>query len=168
MMWKEFNYQGYYKWLDILPITVELYNNKKHRTIDMKPADVAKKDEKHLLKTVYSHIKMAEPKRKFKVGDNVRISKIRGVFDKKYKSNWSTEIFQVKKVQLTNPTTYLMTDASNSDVLGEFYEKQLQKVKYPDAYLVEKIIKKKGDKVLVKWLGFSDKHNSWIRKNNVL
>lgn len=168
MMWKEFSLQGHYKWLNILIKIVNQYNNKKHRTINMKPSQVTQKDEKRLLETAYNRIKMTDLKQKFKVGDHVRISKVRGVFDKKYMPNWSTEIFQVKKVQLTNPTTYLLTDSNNVDVLGGFYEKQLQKVKYPDAYLVEKIIKKKGDKVLVKWLGFSNKHNSWIKNSNIL
>jgi hypothetical protein len=38
-------------------------------------------------------------------------------------------------------------------------------VKYPDIYLVEKVLKRRGDKVYVKWLGFNEK--SWIDKNNV-
>lgn len=134
----------------------------------MKPSDVTKKDEKYLLETAYNRIKMADPKQKFRIGDYVRISKVRGVFDKKYLPNWSAEIFQVKKVQLTNPTTYLLKDSNNVDVLGCFYDKQLTTVKHPTAYLVEKIIRKKGDKVYVKQLGFDKKYNSWIKNDNIL
>lgn len=167
MMWKEFNLNGSYKWLNILPKIVDTYNNKKHRTIGMKPKEVKKKHEKLLLNTAYNRIKIAYPKNKFKVGDNVRISKVRGIFDKKYMPNWSTEIFKVLKVQLTNPTTYLLKDERNQNVLGAFYDQQLQRVKYPDVFLVEKILKKRGDKVYVKWLGFDNTHNSWINKTNV-
>lgn len=167
MMWKEFSLQGSYKWLNLLPRIINIYNNKKHRTIGMKPKEVTKKDEKSLLDKVYNRIKIAYTKNKFKVGDNVRISKFRGIFDKKYMPNWSTEVFKVRKVQLTNPTTYLLKDDRNQNVLGAFYTEQLQKVKYPDVFLVEKILKKRGDKVYVKWLGFDDTHNSWINKTNI-
>ena len=78
----------------------------------MKPSEVTQEKEKHLLNTVYNHIKMSY-KPKFKVGGHVRIFKVRGVFDKMYKSNWSTEIFTIKQIQYTNPTTYLLQDESN-------------------------------------------------------
>lgn len=170
MMWKEFSFQGSYKWLHLLPEIVKKYNTSIHRTIGMKPVDVTKKHEKQLLETVYSRIKIAEPKKsqKFKVGDKVRISRIRGLFAKKYMPNWSTEIFTVRKVRLTNPTTYLLKDDNNQDILGGFYYEQLQKVKYPNVFLVEKVLKRKGDKVFVKWLGFTEKHNSWIKSDNIL
>lgn len=166
MMWKEFNMQGTYKWLDLIKNVVNAYNNRKHRTIGMKPAEVKKKHEKLLLKTVFNRIKMTTTP-KYQVGDYVRISKFRGAFDKQYKPNWSTEIFTIKKVQLTNPVTYLLQDENNQDIKGGFYELQLQKVKYSDIYLVEKVLKRKGKKVFVKWLGFDNKHNSWIAKDNI-
>ncbi|XP_053592992.1 uncharacterized protein LOC128667351 [Microplitis demolitor] len=48
-----------------------------------------------------------------------------------------------------------------------FYAEELSKVKYPDVYLVEKIIKKHGSKMYVKWLGFDNSHNSWINKSDL-
>lgn len=167
LMWKEFNMQGNYCWLKLLQQIVRKYNNTKHRTIGMKPSEVTRENEQELLETAYNRIKLADVNSKFKVGDHVRISKLRGVFDKKYMPNWSTEIFVIKKVQLTNPTTYLLKDVNNRDIQGGFYREQLQKVKYPDVYLVEKVLKKKGNQLFVKWLGFSDKHNSWIKKSDV-
>ena len=145
---------------------VNTYNNRKHRTTGLKPAEITKKHEKFLLNTVYSHIKITS-KPKFEVGDYVRISRFRGVFDKKYMPNWSTEIFTIKKIHFTNPVTYLLQDINKQDIKGGFYELQLQKVKYNDIYLVEKVIKRKGNKVLVKWLGFDEKNNSWIDKDNI-
>lgn len=168
LMWKEFSYRGTYRWVDLLKEIVYKYNNTKHRTIDMKPIDVTKKHEKQLLDTIYTHIKIAKLNNKFKIGDQVRISKVRGVFDKSYTANWSTEIFKIKKVNLTNPTTYILEDYKNNEIQGGFYEHQLQKVQYPDIYLVEKILKKKNNKILVKWLGFDNTHNSWIDKNNIV
>lgn len=43
MMRKEFNFQGHYKWIDILPKIVQLYSNKKNGTNGMKPAEVTKR-----------------------------------------------------------------------------------------------------------------------------
>lgn len=167
MMWKEFHMQGSYRWLDLLKKIVNIYNNKKHRTINLKPSEVTQaKHEKLLLKTVYNKIKITS-KPKYKIGDHVRISKLRGVFDKKYKPNWSTEIFTIRKVQLTDPVTYLLQDENKQNIKGGFYELQLQKVKYSDVYLVEKVLKRKGNQVFVKWLGFDNKFNSWINKDNI-
>jgi hypothetical protein len=168
LMWKEFNYHGHYRWINLLDNIVQKYNNSKHRTIGMKPSEVKKKHEKKLLNTVYNHLKIVNLTSKFHVGDHVRISKSRGVFDKKYMPNWSTEIFTIKKILLTNPNSYLLQDYQKQDIKGCFYQQQLQKVKYPDVYLVEKILRRKNDKVFVKWLGFDSTHNSWIDKKKIV
>jgi hypothetical protein len=168
LMWKEFNYHGHYRWINLLDNIIQKYNNSKHRTIGMKPSEVKKKHEKKLLNTVYNHLKIVNLTSKFHVGDHVRISKSRGVFDKKYMPNWSTEIFTIKKILLTNPNTYLLQDYQKQDIKGCFYQQQLQKVKYPDVYLVEKILRRKNNKVFVKWLGFDSTHNSWIDKKKIV
>lgn len=168
IMWKEFSFRGNYKWVNILPEIVLQYNNKKHRTINMKPINVNKKNEKSLLNSVYNHIKIVEKlPSKFKMGDHVRISKNRAEFEKGYTPNWSNEIFTISKVKLTNPVTYILADGTNQLIQGGFYTEELQKVKHPDVYLVEKVLKRKGDMVYVKWLGFGTNHNSWIHKTNV-
>jgi hypothetical protein len=168
LMWKEFNYHAHYRWINLLDNIVQKYNNSKHRTIGMKPSEVKKKHEKKLLNTVYNRIKIVNLSSKFHVGDHVRISKTRGVFDKKYMPNWSTEIFTIKKILLTNPNTYLLQDYQKQDIKGCFYQQQLQKVKHPDVYLVEKILRRKNNKVFVKWLGFDSTHNSWIDKTKIV
>ncbi|XP_066146789.1 uncharacterized protein [Euwallacea fornicatus] len=148
---------------------VQKYNNTIHRTTGYKPNSVNNKNAEEILSNSYTHLKTVDPKRsKLKLNDFVRISKHREAFDKGYTPNWSSEIFQIQKVQLTNPTTYLLKDYKNEDVQGGFYKEELQKVKYPDVYLVEKILKQKGDKVYVKWLGFSNSINSWILKKDIL
>lgn len=45
---------------------------------------------------------------------------------------------------------------------------ELQKTKHPHIYFVEKVIKKRGRKVFVKWLGLPSSENSWIDSTNVL
>lgn len=166
-MWKVFSLSGSYRWTQILPDLVSEYNQQKHRTIGMAPIKVTHKNSKHLLETVYNNVKIVR-KPKFKIGDFVRISKFKTVFAKGYTPNWSTEIFQIAKVQNTNPRTYLLNDEKSALIKGGFYEQELHAVKYPDVYLVEKILRKKGTKVYVKWLGLDKTHNSWINKSNVL
>lgn len=169
LMWKQFSIQGSYKWLTLLPKIVEKYNNTKHSTIGMKPKDVNKENSKQLLKSVYSHLKTIDPKaNKFKIGDFVRVSKLRGVFTKGYTPNWSNEIFKIIQVKRTNPTTYILQDEKNHIIQGAFYTEELLKTNFPDVYLVEKVLKTKGDKVYIKWLGFDNTHNSWIKKSDIL
>lgn len=165
-MWKEFSLQGTYKWLDLLSKLTDKYNATKHRTINVKPKDVNKSNEKQILANAYNNIKTVGIV-KFKIGDSVRISKHREAFVKGYTPNWSNEIFIINQVKLTNPITYTLKDQSGHLIKGGFYEYELQKVKYPDVYLVEKVLKRKGDMVYVKWLGFNKTHNSWIHKSNI-
>jgi hypothetical protein len=61
----------------------------------------------------------------------------------------------------------LLKDITGKDILAGFYEMELQKVKHPDVYLVEKVLKKKGKKLYVKWLGFDKSHNAWIDQNTI-
>lgn len=60
-----------------------------------------------------------------------------------------------------------MEDDKKEEIQGGFYTEELQKVKNPDIYLVEKVLQKKGNKLLVKWLGMNNSHNSWINKNAI-
>jgi len=77
-----FTLNGNYKWIDELPHLVSDYNARKHRTIGMRPADLLTPAiAERLLNTVYSAIKIADPS-KFKVGDSVRVSKYKTIFEK--------------------------------------------------------------------------------------
>lgn len=167
IMWKEFSMNGNYKWIGMIKKLVATYNTNYHQTIKMKPINVNSSHEQHLLSTVYNHIKVAGFA-KYKIGDTVRISKYKHIFEKGYTPNWTTEIFTISKVQITNPVTYLLQDYQNRPIAGSFYELELQKIPPTDLYLVEEVLKKKADKVFVKWLGFSSEHNSWIDSTEVL
>ncbi|XP_011878968.1 PREDICTED: uncharacterized protein LOC105568152 [Vollenhovia emeryi] len=85
-----------------------------------------------------------------------------------YAPNWSTEVFKIGKVQKTNPVTYILEDSCGKPIAGGFYEHELHCVANPDVYLVEKVLRKRGNEVYVKWLGLDKSHNSWICTDNVL
>uniref|UniRef100_A0A023F1Q9 Integrase catalytic domain-containing protein n=1 Tax=Triatoma infestans TaxID=30076 RepID=A0A023F1Q9_TRIIF len=167
MLYRRFSLQGSYKYIKQLSDLIQNYNNKVHRTIGMKPSEVNKNNESSILTTVYSAIDgRRKEKQRFKEGDYVRISKNRTVFDKGYTPNWSAEIFKIKTVRKTTPYTYLLQDMTGQLIQGAFYNEELQKARYKNVYLVEKIKKRKDNKVLVQWLGFSKP--SWINKNNLI
>lgn len=165
-LWKQMHFRGSYNWIDLIDGVVQDYNNTKHHTIKMKPKDVRKKHEKPLLKTVYKYKNKMKPL-KFQTGQFVRISKYKSAFDKSYTPNWSAEVFKIRKVQRTQPVTYLLKDYQQNEIKGAFYTEELQKVFFPDVYLIEKIIKERGNKYYVKWLGFDSSHNSWVNKDSV-
>ena len=79
---------------------------------------------------------------KFKVVDHVRISKCKNIFAKGYTPNWSEEVFVIKKVKNTVPWTYVINDLNDDEIIGTFYEKELQKTNQQEL-MIEKLIKKK-------------------------
>ncbi|XP_029664354.1 uncharacterized protein LOC115236194 [Formica exsecta] len=133
----------------------------------MRPVDVTPAIADKLLNTVYSNIKIATPA-KFKVADPVRVSKFKTIFKKGFTPNWTTEIFRIAKIQQSNPVTYLLKDSRGEPIAGGFYEHELLRVNDPNVYLVEKVLRRRGNEVYVKWLRMDESHNSWINKTAVL
>lgn len=170
-MYKRFSERGNYVWYDILPTLIKEYNNKKHRTIGMKPIQVNKKNESTVLKrikTTNKPISDKKPPAKFNIGDTVRISKYKQIFTKGYLPNWTNEIFTVHRVQPTFPESYILKDSKGEILQGGFYGHELLKSRTGNVYLVEKILKKKGNKILVRWLGFDKSEDMWIDKNDLM
>ena len=102
---------------------------------------------------------------KFNVGDQVRISKYKNVFAKGYVPNWCGEVFIVKKIKNTVPWTYVINYLNGEEIIGKFYEKELQKTNKKE-FRIEKVSKRKGDKLYFKWKGNS--FNSCIDKKDLV
>ena len=134
---------------------VNEYNNTYHTTIKMKPIDV--KDNSYI--NADKEINNKNPK--FKFGDRVRISKYKNIFAKGYTPNWSEEVFVIKKVKNTVPWTYVIIDLNGEEIIGTFYGKELQKTNQEE-FRIEKVIKRKGDKIYAKWKGYGNSFNSYI------
>ena len=123
-----------------------------------------KKNEGTAYFNLYGDMVQDTSKPKFKVGDQVRISKYkRNIFDKGYAPNWTEELFTIDKIQYTNPSTYKIKDLIGEEIQGSFYEPGLLKAKQ-DVFRIEKVIRKdyKKKQALVKWKGYSDEFNTWV------
>ena len=81
--------------------------------------------------------------------------------------NWSEEIFVIKKIKNTVPWTYVINDLNGEEIIGTFYEKELQGTNQQE-FRMEKVIKRKGDKLYVKLKGYDSSFNSWIDKKDIL
>ena len=172
VMWKYFYSKGTYTWIDVWDQFVDNYNNTKHSSILMKHKDVNKTNENDVWNTLYgdryTHFQLP----KYMVGDTVRIFKYKSTFTKGYEANFAEELFKIIKVIRGDPNFYELEDLECEPIIGKFYEKELLAVdKKDDVYKVEEILKRKkvgGKKmVLVKWLGYDSKHNSWTPESDI-
>ena len=122
-------------YFDVLDDIVNKYNDTIYRTIKMKPIDVKYNT------YVDSKKEVNDKDPKFKVKDHVRISKCKNNFAKGYTPNWSEEVFVVNKIKNTVPWTYVINDLNDEEIIGTFYEKELQKTNQKE-FRKEKVIKK--------------------------
>ena len=140
---------------------VNKYNNTVHRTIKIKTIDVTNDS--------YGEYNKDSNKKgpKFKVNDHVRISKYKNIFAKRYVPNWSKEVFVVNEFKNTVPWTYIITNLNGEAITGTFYEKELEKTNQKELR-TEKVLKRKDDKLYVKWKGYDNSFNSWINKKGIV
>ena len=148
-------------YIDKLDGTVKKYNNTYHTSIKMKPVDV--KDNTYI--GFKKEVNDKNPK--FKVGDHVGIPKYKNIFAKGYMPNWSEEIFIIKKIKNTVPWTYVINDLNGEEIIGTFYENELQGTSQKE-FRIEKVLKKKDDKLYVKWRGYDNSFHSWIDKKDIV
>ena len=113
-----------------------------------------------------SRFKRKKPK--FKVGEEVRIKKIKGAFEKEYDGTFKDEIFKIIDVKLNLPIPlYEVASLSGEPLDGKFYASQLTRVNQ-EVHRIEKIIKKRGNKSLVQWQGYTKKDNTWLDNSEII
>ena len=168
-MWKYFTDNNTYNYINVLPDLVKDYNNTVHSSTKLTPIDASKKkNELTVWRNLYpDRYKKYNITPKFSVGDEVRITKKKKVFEKGYTTRWTEEIFTIKEIRDTNPITYKLTDLKGEEIEGTFYEPELQKTEQ-QIYRIEKVIKKEKGRSLVKWKGYSDKFNSWVDNKELI
>ena len=166
IMYKKFTENNNTIFYNIIDKLVNEYNNKYHRTIKMTPVEASKKINENKIKQIYNFEKTNKIA-KFRIGDHVRISLNKNIFEKSYETNWTEEIFVIYDIKYSNVPYYYLKDLNDEKLDGTFYEQELQKTNLT-LYVIEKIIKIKNDKLFVKWRGYKNSFNSWIDKKDVI
>lgn len=168
-LYRIFTYRNSHKYMDILQDVVSSLNNNINSSTGFAPSAVTPEVEAEIFKKMYGFQPIT--KFNFEIGDQVRISKTNKVFRRGYLSNWTNEIFTVYKRYPTHPPSYILRDLKDTVLSGRFYEAELQKIfkKHSDFWRVEKILKRKGTgentEYFVKWTGFDNRFNSWVKSS---
>lgn len=170
-IFKMFTARNTQTWYNVLKTIINTYNRTKHSTTKFKPIDVTHKNAETIwLNTHHSHKPLPEKLAKFKKGDVVRISREKDKFEKGYLINFSEELFKIIKKIPGKPNTYQIEDLKGSKIEGQFYEPELVKYNFKEEeepFIIDQIIKAKGNKLLVSWKGYSKDFNSWIPKSYI-
>lgn len=167
-----------YRYVDVLQDLVTSYNNTHHKSINMAPVDVTTANEGQVLKLLYGKSWEENKKTKkpqFKEGDFVRLSRVKGPFEKGYTGYWTVEIFIIDKIKMSAvpQIMYKVRDWHGEKIDGSFYAKELQLVskELDDHWKIEKIMRKRKRKkkleYLVRWEGYSDAFNSWVSEKDM-
>ena len=192
-MYRLFQRQRSYRYIEVLPDLIESYNKTKHRSLgNMAPIDINKNNEAVVWDRMYNP-NQSEPHKtsylksnskttkrprtkqifKFGLDDYVRLAYTRYTFQRDYQQKWTTELFKISERFLKqNLPLYRVVDMLNDPVIGSFYEWELLKVnKNQEFWRVESIIKTrkiKGKKEhLIKWEGYGDKFSSWVPASDI-
>ena len=178
-IYRYFTYKQTNRYVDVLPHLVDAYNRRIHSAHGKAPIKVTHENEEEVFETLYPHLTTDEMKKylrdgkQFQIGDHVRISKLKGLFEKGYLPNWTTEIFVISDKKYKYPrVTFYLKDLDGEEITGSFYSEHLQKTTPPEFYLVEKVVRtrkpRRGEKeYLVKWRGYPDKFNSWVKESDI-
>lgn len=173
-MWKYLAANNSKRYVDVLQDLVSAYNRSYHRSIKMKPAEVTKDNEHIVFNNLYKAKDKGMITFKFKAGDTVRISKLRSPFKKGYEQNYTDEYFTVMECLHRRPPVYRLKDYDGEILQGTFYEPELQKVIVDKnkTFKIEKVLSRKRrqgqNMVLVKWVGWPDKFNTWISEKQLI
>ena len=170
-LWRYFSANGTQKYTNIIQPLMDKYNSTKHRSIGMTPTDARKPSNyQQVFKNLYlKKVKARKKEPKFKVGDKVRISIKKDIFEKGFTINWSDKIYTITEVLNTLPPTYKIKD-DRVEIKGTFYEQELQKTS-ENKFRIEKVLrwkKQDGKRIArVKWTGYDSSYNSWIPESEI-
>jgi transposase InsO family protein len=175
-----FTHTGKRKYIHVLQDVMDAYNTSYHSAIGCKPSEVNSNNTREVYDYLYSgkgrYSKLetsAKVEPKLKVNDFVKISASKHKLQKGYDANWSYEVFKIAQIIKREPVVYKLVDWEGEPVTGVFYESELQKIAIKDSqtYRIERIISSSGSgknkKLLVKWLGYPDKFNSYILEKDL-
>lgn len=165
--------------IDKLDDFVEAYNKTEHRSTGFAPSKVSAKNTADVYFNLYEKndkalwAKNVSRAVMLDTGDIVRVSSVRNIFEKGSGPKWSIEVFKIIGKNLNkHPNVYYLEDLQGEKINGSFYAAELQKVKMPTVFRVEKVLKRRKrlgrNQQYVKWLGYPAKFNEWIDASQVV
>ena len=165
-IWTYFSAKNTKRYLDVLEEIVKAYNNSSHRSIGMAPSQVTKKDEDLIWFRMYGDGTRRPPKLSMTPGQAVRVSRVKGAFDKGYLPNWTEQHYRLEGTSAGDRRVYKLQNIRGEPIDGTYYTEEIQPIGQNE-YRIEKILKRRtlanGTKeALIKWKGWSDKFNTWI------
>ena len=164
-----------FKYLSVLPKLVDGYNASFHRSIGRAPRDVDQSNAEQVWDTLYVDKKKKKKKKKnrdaLNVGDRVRLNAKHRTFQKGYLPGWTEEVFLITRANLDgNVPTFRISEWDDTPIKGTFYAQDLQKVTVTDddLFRIDSVVRRKKDKLLVRWKGWPSKYDSWIDKKDLV
>ena len=147
-------------YIDKLDDIVNKYNNTYYSTIKMKTVDVKSNT------YIDSSKEINDKDPKFKISDFVRILKYKNIFANVFTLNYSEEVFVIKKVKKLCQGHMLLMIFMEKNFFERFTKKNCKKTNQKE-FRIEKLIKRKDDKLCVKWKGHNNSFHSWIDKKDI-
>ena len=177
-IYRYFTHKQTYKYVDKLNDVVSGYNNTYHRSIKRKPSQVTAENQDQVWFEQYAEPLINSPGRKinakYTVGTLVRISHVRGIFDREYSQRWTGELFRIVDVMTRNRIPmYKLQDYAGEDIKGYFYAQELQEAVIDEErpYRIHKILKtrKKAGVThyFVSWVDWPAKYNQWVSETQM-
>ena len=156
-------------YINILDKIVDSYNARYHRMIKMSPNE-AEKEKNRLrvrlaLEEYYSKAIHRKKKPKYKIGQYVRVAK-KYLFKRSYDEQFDVDFYVIHDVKTHLPFPMYILRSPDGVIQSDFYYEEEITPYSSDIWKVDKVIRrrKRGrrNESLVKWLGFSNAHNSWV------
>ena len=174
-MFKHFTNVNTYRYVDVLQALVDGYNATYHRSIKMQPGHVRHVYQSIIRQRLYGASEKNNRRQAYKydIGTWVRISKQQQTFSKGYLPSWSEEVFIVRDRRMQRQPVYYLRDLNGEHLSGAFYEPELQRVEEPTEYRVERVLRSRTTRggvkeYFVKWKGWDNSFNSWVKDIHTL
>lgn len=178
--------------MDILQDVVRSINDTPNRSLNGRtPSSVTRENEEEVRLDAYlvrqkNNVRVPRVKKKsskprrrrkpftFKIGDQVRITHLKRTFQRDYDQTYTEEIFTIREHFVSQDIPiYKLKDMLGDPIQGTFYASELQKVSKDEntIWRIDKILRKRKvrgkEEVLVRWLGWPKKFDSWIPKADI-
>jgi Integrase core domain len=164
-IWRLFRHRVATRYIDKLQDIVYAYNNSVHSAHGLRPVDVTDKNSLHVFHQLTKSYKAKSPR--YSVGQFVRLAKDKSKLEKGYEYRFTEEIFKIIQVIRHSVPVYRLEDLTGGSIKGTFYEPELSLVRNFEnrEHQIDRVLRRKGNKLFVRWLGYGPEHDSWIDKS---